>query len=256
VLDNVTGTIVDLEAFIREHDIIALDSRRPQEIRPTPEFQRGVSIASLEAPGPLEKGLKTFYNVSPIPEDWDDERAESFLREYNSISVKILSIHETLPGHYVQLYYANRYPSVLRAVFGSGVMVEGWAHYCETMMIEAGYGGGDPRYRLVQKKWYLRGIANAILDQGIHAQGMSQEEAMQLMVDETFQEQSEAELKWVRAQLTSAQLSTYFVGTTLMWSLRSDMEAALGDRFDLRKFHEKLLSHGSPPIKYLRKLLL
>ena len=256
VLDNVTGTIVDLEAFIREHDIIALDSRHPLEIRPTPEFQRGVSIASLEAPGPLEKGLKTFYNVSPIPEDWDDERAESFLREYNSISVKILSIHEALPGHYVQLYYANRYPSVLRAVFGSGVMVEGWAHYCERMMIEAGYGGGDPRYRLVQKKWYLRGIANAILDQGIHAQGMSQEEAMQLMVDETFQEQSEAELKWVRAQLTSAQLSTYFVGTTLMWALRSDMEAALGDRFDLRKFHEKLLSHGSPPIKYLRKLLL
>ena len=256
VLDNVMGTIVGLEAFIREHDIIALDSRHPLEIRPTPEFQRGGSIASLEAPGPLEKGLKTFYNVSPIPEDWDDERAESFLREYNSISVKILSIHEALPGLYVQLYYANRYPSVLRAVFGSGVMVEGWAHYCETMMIEAGYGGGDPRYRLVQKKWYLRGIANAILDQGIHAQGMSQEEAMQLMVDETFQEQSEAELKWVRAQLTSAQLSTYFVGTTLMWALRSDMEAALGDRFDLRKFHEKLLSHGSPPIKFLRKLLL
>lgn len=256
VLSNVTGTIEELEAFIREEDILTLDPRHPLEVRLMPEFQRGVSIASLEAPGPLEKGLKTFYNVSPIPEDWSEERAESFLREYNNISVKILSIHEALPGHYVQLYHANRHPSVLRAVFSSGVMVEGWAHYCETMLIQAGYGGGDPRYELVQKKWYLRGIANAIIDQGIHAHGMTEEEAIRLMVDETFQERSEAELKWVRAQLTSAQLSTYFVGTTLMWQLRSDMEAREGDRFNLRRFHEAVLAHGSPPIRHLRKVLL
>ncbi|MFB0515798.1 MAG: DUF885 domain-containing protein [Candidatus Neomarinimicrobiota bacterium] len=256
VLENVTGTIQELEDYLQRHNIITLDPNQPLEIRLTPEFQRGVAIAGLEAPGPLEKRLKTFYNVSPIPEDWDDEKAESFLREYNTISVKILSIHEALPGHYVQLYYANRHPSILRAVFGSGVMVEGWAHYSEKMMIQAGLGGGDPNYDLVQKKWYLRVIANAIIDQGIHARGMTRQEALNLMENETFQEQSEAELKWVRAQLTSAQLSTYFVGNTLMWQLRSDVETLRGRKFDLREFHEELLSHGSPPIKYLRKLLL
>ncbi|UCH09491.1 MAG: DUF885 domain-containing protein [Fidelibacterota bacterium] len=256
VLENVEETIQQVTEFIQRQQIITLDPNQPLQVRITPEFQRGVSIASLEAPGPLEKGLKTYYNVSPIPADWEDHKVESFLREYNRISVMMLTIHEALPGHFVQLYYANRHPSILRSIFSSGVMVEGWATYCEKMMIQAGLGHGDPAYDLIQKKWYLRGIANAIIDPGIHAHGMTRPEVLDLLVDETFQEQSEAELKWVRAQLTSTQLSTYFVGTTLMWQLREEMEAERGDKFDLGRFHEELLSHGSPPIKHLRKLIL
>jgi len=215
-----------------------------------------VSIASLQAPGPLEKNLPTFYNVSPIPVDWDAEQAESFLREYNDISVKILSIHEALPGHYVQLYYANRHPSLVRSVFGSGVMVEGWAHYSEDMMIKQGFGKGDPRYTLIERKWKLRGVANAIIDQKIHAGTMTEEEAVDFMVNETFQEEAEASGKWRRAQLTSGQLSTYFVGYSLMWDLRRDVEEKLGENFSLKDFHEQLLSQGSIPVRYLREILL
>ncbi|MDP7095070.1 MAG: DUF885 domain-containing protein, partial [Candidatus Marinimicrobia bacterium] len=143
VVEAARETIAELEQFIRDNDLLTLDDSKPLEIRETPEYQRGVSGASLQSPGPLENNLPTFYNVSPIPEDWTDEQANSFLEEYNTISMKILSIHEALPGHYVQLYYANRHPSLVRASFGSGVMIEGWAHYTEDMMVNAGLGGGD-----------------------------------------------------------------------------------------------------------------
>ena len=143
VVKNARATIDELNQFIIDKDLLTLDPSKPLEIRETPEYQRGFSIASLQAPGPLENNLPTFYNVSPVPENWSDEKAESFLREYNKISVKILSIHEALPGHYVQLYYANDNPSIIRSVFGSGVMIEGWAHYTERMMIDDGFGDGD-----------------------------------------------------------------------------------------------------------------
>ena len=256
VVKNARETIDELNQFILEKDLLTLDPSKPLEIRETPEYQRGFSIASLQAPGPLEDNLKTYYNVSPIPEDWSEEKAESFLREYNRISVKILSIHEALPGHYVQLYYANRHPSIIRSILGSGVMIEGWAHYTEGMMIDEGFGNGDPRYSLVQMKWKLRGIANAIIDQKIHAGTMTEEEAIELMVKEKFQEEAEASAKWRRAQLSFGQLSTYFVGSELMLDLKRDIEQEKGSNFNLKEFHEELLSHGSVPIRHLRRLML
>ncbi|HDY75027.1 MAG TPA: DUF885 domain-containing protein [Candidatus Marinimicrobia bacterium] len=249
-------SIDELVQFIKENDLLTLDDSKPLEIRETPEYQRGISGASLQSPGPLESNLPTFYNVSPIPEDWTKEQAESFLQEYNTISMKILSIHEALPGHYVQQYYANRHPSLVRAAFGSGVMIEGWAHYAETMMVKAGFGGGDPRYSLVEKKWKLRGIANAIIDQKIHAGRMTKEEALDIMINETFQEKSEAEGKWRRAQLTSVQLSTYFTGYILFIELLEDYKKQEGNKFSLKKFHEKLLSFGSIPIRYIREMMI
>ncbi len=256
VVDAARETIAELEQFIRDNDILTLDNSKPLEIRETPEYQRGVSGASLQSPGPLESNLPTFYNVSPIPVDWTDEQANSFLEEYNTISMKILSIHEALPGHYVQLYYANRHPSLVRASFGSGVMIEGWAHYTEDMMVKAGLGGGDPRYSLVEKKWKLRGIANAIIDQKIHAERMTEQEALDLMINETFQEESEANGKWRRAQLTSGQLSTYFTGYILFLELLDDYKKQEGDDFVLKKFHEELLSFGSIPIRYIREMMI
>jgi len=256
VVEAARETIAELEQFIRDNDLLTLDDSKPLEIRETPEYQRGVSGASLQSPGPLESNLPTFYNVSPIPEDWTDEQAESFLEEYNTISMKILSIHEALPGHYVQLYYANRHPSLVRASFSSGVMIEGWAHYTEDMMVNSGLGGGDPRYSLVEKKWKLRGIANAIIDQKIHAERMTEQEALDLMINETFQEESEANGKWRRAQLTSAQLSTYFTGYILFLELLEDYKAQEGENFTLKKFHEELLSYGSIPIRYIREMMI
>ena len=241
--------------FTREHDLVEVPDA-PIEIIIMPEFQRGVSVAYCDSPGPLDAGQTTFYAVAPLPEDWTEEQIESFLREYNLFSMQDLTVHEGVPGHFLQLALSNRYPSTLRAVLGSGPFIEGWAVYAERIMVEAGYLDGDPLMKLIQLKWYLRAVTNAILDQAIHIDGMTEEEAMQLMVEGAFQEESEAAGKWVRAQLTSAQLSTYFVGYQEHADLRAEWERLQGDSFSSRKFHDQVLSYGSPPVQYVRALML
>lgn len=242
-------------AFVREKDLLTLPPD-PIEIIVMPEFQRGVALAYCDSPGSLDVGLKTFYAVAPLPEDWTDEQVQSFLREYNVQSIHDLTMHEAMPGHFVQLALSNHYPGKLRAVLSSGVFIEGWAIYSERMMIDAGFLDGDPLMRLINLKWYLRGIGNAIIDQAIHTEEMTREHAMKLMMEDTFQEEREAAGKWVRAQLTSAQLSTYFVGTVEHFDLRRDIEHAWGAKFDIKTYHDRILSYGSPPVQYVRALIL
>ena len=216
----------------------------------------GVSVAYLDSPGPLDKGQSTFYAVAPLPADWTGEQVRSFLREYNLYSLQDLTIHEGVPGHYLQLALSNRYPSTLRGVLGSGPMIEGWAVYAERLMIDEGYQDNDPLQRLIMLKWYLRAVTNAIIDSAIHVDGMTRDEAMQLMIEGGFQEEREAAGKWVRAQLTSSQLSTYCVGYQEWVELRKAVETAWGDEFTLRRYHDQVLSYGSPPVKYIRALVL
>jgi uncharacterized protein (DUF885 family) len=166
-----------------------------------------------------------------------------------------VTIHEAMPGHYLQLAHANQYPSVLRAMLYSSPFVEGWAVYTERMMADQGFRGDDPLMRLIQLKWYLRAATNAIIDSAIHVDGMTRDEAMKLMTETGFQEEREAAGKWVRAQLTSAQLSTYFVGYQEHADLRRDGEARAGKSFDLHAWHDKVLSFGSPPVRFVRELL-
>ena len=220
-----------------------------------PEFQRGIALAYCDSPGPLDKNQKTFYAVSPIPDEWTREQTESFLREYNLRSVHELTIHEAMPGHYLQLAHSNAYPSVLRAVLASGTFIEGWAVYAEKFMVDAGYYDNDPLMRLIRQKWYLRGIVNAIIDQAIHVDDMTEDSAMRLMIEGAFQEEREAAGKWVRAQLSSAQLSTYFVGFSEHADLRRDIEAREGDAFNEYDYHNRVLSFGSPPVRYVRALM-
>jgi len=241
--------------FVIEHNIVTMPEE-PVEIIIMPEFQRGVSVAYLDPPGPLDKEQPAFYAVAPLPEDWTDEQVESFLREYNLYSLQDLTIHEGVPGHYLQLALSNRYPSILRSVLWSGPFVEGWAVYAEQMMIDAGYQDSDPLQRLITLKWYLRAVTNAIIDSAIHVDGMTRDEAMKLMVEGGFQEEREAAGKWVRAQLTSAQLSTYFVGFQEHIDMRRAVEEAWGDEFTLRRYHDQVLSYGSPPVRYVRALML
>jgi uncharacterized protein (DUF885 family) len=241
--------------FVRSHDLVELPDA-PVKIILMPEFQRGVAVAYCDSPGPLDKKLDTFYAVSPIPDDWSDEQTASFLREYNRRSIHELSIHEAMPGHYLQLFHSNRHPSVLRAVLGSGPFVEGWAVYSEKMMVDAGYMDNDPLMKLVNLKWYLRVLTNAIMDSAIHVDGMTEEEAMKLMTEQGFQQEREAAGKWTRARLTSAQLPTYFVGFQEHLDLRREMEAKLGDKFNVRAYHDKVLSYGSPPVRYVREQML
>lgn len=242
-------------AFVREKDLVTVPDTEVQIIL-MPEFQRGVAVAYCDSPGPLDSELPTFYAVSPIPDEWTDEQVDSFLREYNTRSIHELSIHEAMPGHYLQLWHSNKYPSTLRAVLGSGPFIEGWGMYAEKVMADAGYMDNDPLMQLIQRKWALRAFANAILDQAIHVDGMTREQAMELMTVTTFQQEREAAGKWVRAQLTSAQLPTYFVGYSEHMDLRREMEGKLGDRFDLKQYHDQVLSYGSPPVRYVRQLML
>jgi uncharacterized protein (DUF885 family) len=254
VVDLARKTLDEATAFVRERNFVTVPDE-PLEIILMPEFQRGVAFAYCDPPGPLDKGQRTFYAVSPIPDDWTDAQSDSFLREYNSRSIANLGIHEAMPGHFLQIAHSNRYPSVLRAMLFSGPFVEGWAVYAERVMQEQGFRGDDPLMRLIQLKWYLRAVTNAIMDSAIHVDGMTRDEAMQLMTVTGFQEEREAAGKWVRAQLTSAQLSTYFVGYLEHADLRAEAEHRGGERFDLKAFHDQVLSFGSPPVRFVRALM-
>lgn len=262
VFETARRALDETRKFVRDHALVtfydeplAPGSLGP-EIIPMPEFQRGVALAYCDSPGPLDRGQKTFYVISPIPDDWSEDQVKSFLREYNTRSIDDLTIHEAMPGHYVQLMHSNRYDSPLRAVLASGTFIEGWAVYAERMMVEQGFPGGDPLMHLIQLKWYLRSIGNAILDQAVHVDGISRDDAMHLMTHDTFQEEREASAKWVRAQLTAAQLPTYFVGAQEHLALREETRRKWGKTFTLGRYHDAVLSYGSPPVRYVRELLL
>lgn len=249
------AALAEITAFVRRKDLITLPDA-PLTITLTPKFQRGVALATCEPPGPLERHLPTFYLISPIPEEWSAEQADSYLREYNTRSMRELTVHEAVPGHFVQMWHSNGYASPLRAVLWSGPFVEGWAWYTQNVMVEEGYRGDDPLFRLVHLKWLLRGISNALVDQMVHVDGASREETVRFMTEYTFQEEREAAEKWTRAQLDSVQLSTYFVGAEEWIALRREVEQREGGAFNLKRYHDKVLSFGAPPVRFARALYL
>ena len=265
--------------FCRARDLITVPDE-PLEIEWTPPFLREFAGAMLDSPGPLDKGQKTFYFMTPPPEDWTPEQVDSYLAEENDRQIDLTTIHEGSPGHYLQLVYSNRCPSLARAVFGSGVFVEGWAVYVTQVMMDVGFRADDPALMLIHWKFYLRAITNAMIDIGIHAGSMTEAEAMGLMVRGGFQEESEARKKWDRARLSSTQLSTYFVGSMEMWNLERERRVraavASGDPrgsaavpvprvvggfgetpgFSYKEHLESVIAHGSPPIPLIRRILL
>jgi uncharacterized protein (DUF885 family) len=246
--------VAEATDFVKQHNLVTVPEV-PLDVIAMPEFKRGVAIAYCDSPGPLEKNGKTFFAVAPTPNDWSKERKESFFREYNNYMVRDLTVHEAMPGHYLQLAHANEFraPTLVRAIFQSGTFVEGWAVYCEQMMAEQGYGG--PEVKMQQLKMRLRAICNAILDQSIHAGNMSDKKAMDLMTKQAFQQEGEAVAKWKRARLTSTQLSTYFVGVSEHLDLRDLAKKKAGASFDQKKYNDQVISYGSPPVKYVRELM-
>jgi uncharacterized protein (DUF885 family) len=279
LLDFAREELGRIEAFCRERNVIGL-SEEPLDIRWTPLFLRAFGGAMLDAPGPLDKGQKSFFSITPIPEEWSDEQAASYLREMNSRQLRLLTIHEAVPGHYLQGVYANRCPSIIRSVFWSGLFAEGWAVYVTQVMMDLGYAADDPGVLLNHWKYYLRAIVNAIIDARIHTAGMTEDEAVSLMVDGAFQEDAEARAKYNRARLSSTQLSTYFTGSLEFWEIEHEVRrraaVAAGDPhgaaavplpqvvgglgetpgFDYRAHLEACISHGSPPTSLLRRILL
>ena len=279
LLDFCRRELEGIEAFCRDRDLIGL-ADEPLEIRWTPAFLRSFAGAMLSSPGPLDHGQKAMFCITPIAADATPEQAESKLREDNDRMLRLLTIHEAVPGHYLQGVYANRSGSLARAIFWSGVYAEGWAVYITQVMVDAGYQADDPALLLTHWKFYLRAVVNALIDVGIHTAGMTEEEAVSLMVDGAFQEEAEARAKYNRGRLSSTQLSTYFVGSLLFWDLEHDARrraaAASGDPrgadavpeprvvggygetpgFVLRRHLEACLVHGAPPMPLLRKLVL
>lgn len=247
--------IPQLTEFVKQKDLLYLDPTKPLVVRKEPAYMAGVAGASISAPGPYDKTGNTYYNVGSLS-GWTNERAESYLREYNYYTLQILNIHEAIPGHYAQLVYSNQSPSIVKSVLGNGAMIEGWAVYTELMMLENGYGDNVPEMWLMYYKWNLRATCNMILDYGVHAKDMTQEEAMHLLVDEAFQQQAEADGKWRRVSLTQVQLTSYFTGYIEIYEFREELKKLMGDKFNLKQFHEKFLSYGSAPVKYIRKMML
>ncbi|MBL4709104.1 MAG: DUF885 domain-containing protein [Flavobacteriales bacterium] len=247
--------IPELIAFVNDNDLIALDAKKPLVVRETPEYMRGFAGASISAPGPYDADAETYYNVTPL-DHYSEEEAESYLREYNNFTLQILNIHEAIPGHYTQLVYSNQSPSLIKSILGNGAMIEGWAVYTEKMMLENGYGGDNIEMGLMYYKWNLRTVCNTILDYGVHVMNYTEEDAMQLLMKEAFQEKSEAEGKWRRARLSQVQLCSYFTGYYEIMQLRSEIQERLGEAFNLKSFHEEFLSYGSAPVKYIRKLMI
>jgi uncharacterized protein (DUF885 family) len=251
IVPEASRLLADATDFVRQHDLVTLPPD-PCRVVEMPEYKRGVAVAYCDASGPLEKHQETFVAISPTPADWKPERVQSFYREYNRSMLADLVVHEAMPGHFLQLMHANAFKSPVRSIFGNGAFVEGWAVYTEWLMAQNGFRG--PKMKLERQKMLLRVAANAILDHDIHTANMSEREALDLMMNETFQEEGEAVGKWRRARVSSGQLSTYYYGYSELGKLRSRLEKVPG--FNERAYHDKLLSFGKPAIRYIRELML
>jgi len=261
LIDAVKADVAGITQFIREKKIVALSTRDNLKVIPTPEFMRGsFSVAGFHGAPPLEPTAEAQYWVTPIDPKMSAAKAESKLREYNDYALKWLTIHEALPGHYVQAEHADdvQPPTrrVLRDLFGNGAYVEGWAEYIADVMTQAGYLDFSPKFGLVRRKIFLRAVANTILDIRLQTMNMTEEQAMDLMLNDTFQTQAEAEGKMRRAKLSSTQLPTYFVGWRQWWDLRKKYQAAKGSAFTLEEFHNQALDQGALPIEYLERIIL
>ena len=261
LIQAVEADLAGITQFIRQKKIVSLSSRDNLKVIPTPEFERGIySVAGFHGPPPLEPTAEAQYWVTPIDPKMPDAKAESKLREYNNYALKWLTIHEALPGHYVQGEHADDVQPltrrVLRNLFGNGPYVEGWAEYIADVMTEEGYLNHSPKFGLVRRKIFLRATANTILDIRLQTMNMTDQQAMDLMLNDTFQTQAEAEGKLVRAKLSSTQLPTYFLGWRQWWELRKKYQAAKGSAFSLEQFHDAALDQGPLPIEYLEKIVL
>lgn len=247
--------IPKLNNFVRTKDLVTLDPTKPLIVRKEPGYMAGVAGASMSGPGPYDKNGNSYYNVGSLS-GWPKEKAESYLREYNQYIIQILSIHEAVPGHYVQGVYANKAPSIIKAVFGNGAMAEGWAVYSEQMMLDAGYGNNEPEMLLMWYKWNLRSVCNAILDYSVHSNNMTKEQAIKMLTTEAFQQQAEADGKWKRVSVSSVQLTSYYTGFKEIMDLRDAWKDKMGDKYKLKDFNEKFLSYGSAPVKFIKEAML
>jgi uncharacterized protein (DUF885 family) len=258
-MDAAKQALTSATAFVRDKDLLGLPANDNLQVIETPAFLRGVyGVGGFNPAPPLEPKLGAFFWITPIPADWPQSRIDSKLREYNSSGIQHLTVHEAMPGHYVQAEYANQVkPSsrrLLRAIYGNGAYIEGWAVYAQKFMADEGYQSATPGYRLTLDKQMLRLLANSILDIRLQTQGMTDQQALDLMTRETYQETEEATAKLQRAKLTSCQLPTYYAGLKGWLSAREWYRGKFPSRSS-KEFREAALREGAVPLPELEKLL-
>jgi uncharacterized protein DUF885 len=251
VFATAKADVASLMAFLRTNPVVPLPVPDTLHVVPTPAFMAGFGGASLDPPGPFTPLAESYFYIDRIPAAWSHQRVASYLREYNNYEMKMLSMHEAVPGHYVQFRYNNALPSIVRRVFGNGSFVEGWAVWTEGMMLNAGYGGGDPRLRLFQLKWRLREESNAIIDAEFHAGSLTKAQCVDFIVRKAFQERAEAETKWHRLNVSHDQLSSYFVGLDAIQRGRQ----ATRSRYGLAAFNRRLLDMGDVEPRFIAGML-
>jgi len=257
LFDSLTSQVHQLKKFILEKNLFDFDTINPPvKVRLMPEYARGFALASAEFTPPYQKAGTTYYNIDDLTK-YPPEKAEGALRESNNWASQILSIHEAIPGHCLQGIYNNKKSSdVVRSVFQNGAMIEGWAVYTESMMVDNGWGNHQPEIEMALYKWKLRELANVLLDYDIQCLNKPKQEIMNLLVKECFQTPAQAEEKYHRATVSQVQLCSYYTGATAIQSLREDYKNKMGDKYSLKDFHEKFLSFGSSPVKYIREQML
>src|SRR5580704_53713 len=258
---TIEADLVSITKFIREKKIVSLSSRDNLKVMPTPPFERGIfSVAGFHSAPPLEPQAEAQYWVTPIDPQMPAAKVESKLREYNDFTLQWLSIHEALPGHYIQFEHLNNIQPerrrLLRSLYANGAYVEGWAEYIAQVMMDEGFLNHDPRFRMAMRKIRLRVISNAILDIKMHTMGMTDAQAMDLMTQDAFQTEAEAEGKLQRVKLSSTQLPTYYVGLREWLAFRKKYQTAAGANFDLLKFHDHVLDEGPLPVPIVEKLVM
>jgi uncharacterized protein (DUF885 family) len=260
-MDQAEKALAEATTFVRQKDLLTLPPRSNLEVIPTPEFMRGIyAVGGFNPAPPLQPELGAFYWITPIPKSWPKDRIESKLREYNDYGLQHLTIHEAMPGHYVQLEYANdvqpKSRRLLRNVFGNGPYIEGWAVYAQQLMTDQGYP--EPNSLGMRLTWYkqlLRVLANTILDIRLQTMGMTDQQALDLMINDTYQEKEEATAKLQRAQLSSCQLPTYYSGWKGWLQTRDHYQQKQGANFSLKDFHERALKESAVPLPVLDRLL-
>ena len=255
LVDTLKSHIHQLQYFIKQKDLFAYDTSSPLQVRIMPSYMSGSSLASASGTGPYAKKPIAYYNITDLSKSPAD-KAESQLREYNNYTLQILSIHEGMPGHCMQGAYSNKSSSIVKSVFGNGAMIEGWAVYCQKMMLENGWANNSSEMQLMFYKWSLRECSNVLIDYGIQCLNWQKDDVIKLLKKETFQEDAQIEEKYHRATISQVQLCSYFTCSTEIFDLREAYKTKTGNAYSLKDFHEKFLSYGSAPVKYIRELMM
>ncbi len=245
-----------IRAFVRTENILTPPARENLKVDETPEYARSTSFASMDSPGAFERvATEAYYYVTPPDSQWDERRKDEHLSFYNRYALPVISIHEVYPGHYYQYLALKRQPSRVRVALGSASFSEGWAHYCEQMMLDEGFGGNNPKLRLAQLNLALLRLCRYLVGLRLHTAGMTYEQGVDFFMREGYQERVNAEREARRGTLDPTYL-VYTLGKMQILALREEYRRRMGASFNLGDFHNRLLSYGMPPVKIIRLAML